>query len=91
MKKFSISCSSGTERPYGERNSERFQTYLTFSQECAKASVPDICSIPIQANNAGADQGVSFDLNEHGCQNWQGVECEEKYSSYGERRKNGAK
>ena len=43
---------------------EQFQSYLTFSQLYAKASFPDICSIPIQANNAGADQGVSFDLND---------------------------
>jgi hypothetical protein len=53
-----------TERPYGKRNSEQFQSCLTFSQLYAKASFPDICSIPIQANNAGADQGVSFDLND---------------------------
>ena len=34
------------------------------SQLYAKASFPDICSIPIQANNAGEVQGVSFDLND---------------------------
>jgi hypothetical protein len=43
---------------------QRFSGIATSSQECAKASFPDICSIPIQANNAGADQGVSFDLND---------------------------
>jgi hypothetical protein len=41
-----------------------FQRYLTFSQECAKASFPDICSIPIQANKARQIIGVSFDLND---------------------------
>jgi hypothetical protein len=35
-----------------------------FSQECAKASFPDICSIPIQANKARQIIGVSFDLND---------------------------
>ena len=33
------------------------------SQKCAKASVPDICSLPIQANKARHIMGVSFDLN----------------------------
>ena len=35
-----------------------------YSQECAKASVPDIFSIPIQANKARQIMGVSFDLND---------------------------
>jgi hypothetical protein len=35
-----------------------------FSQECAKAAVPDICSLPIQANRARQIMGVSFDLND---------------------------
>jgi hypothetical protein len=35
-----------------------------FSQLYAKASFPDICSIPIQANKARQIMGVSFDLNE---------------------------
>ena len=43
---------------------ERFQKNLSFSQECAKASFPDICSIPIQANKARQIIGVSFDLND---------------------------
>ncbi len=34
------------------------------SQECAKASFPDICSIPIQVNKARQIIGVSFDLND---------------------------
>jgi len=37
---------------------------FAFSQECAKASFPDICSIPIQANKARHIIGVSFDLND---------------------------
>jgi len=35
-----------------------------FSQECAKASFPDICPIPIQANKARQIIGVSFALND---------------------------
>jgi len=34
-----------------------------YSQECAKASVPDIFSIPIQANKARQIMGVSFQFN----------------------------
>jgi len=37
---------------------EQFQSYLTFSQLYAKATVPNICSIPIQASTAGDCQGV---------------------------------
>jgi hypothetical protein len=37
---------------------------IAFSQECAKASFPDICSIPIQVNKARQIIGVSFDLND---------------------------
>jgi hypothetical protein len=33
------------------------------SQECAKALVPDIHSIPTQANKAKQIMGVDFDLN----------------------------
>jgi hypothetical protein len=36
---------------------------ITFSQEYAKSSCRDICSIPIQANTAGEESGISFDLN----------------------------
>jgi hypothetical protein len=35
-----------------------------YSQLYAKASVPDICSIPIQANKAGQIIGLSFALND---------------------------
>ena len=34
-----------------------------FSQLYAKSSCPDIYLIPIQANTAKEDRGVSFDLN----------------------------
>jgi hypothetical protein len=37
---------------------------VEFSQECAKASFPDICPISIQANKARKIIGVSFDLND---------------------------
>jgi hypothetical protein len=35
-----------------------------FSQLYAKVSIPDIYLIPIQANNAGEGQGVSFQFND---------------------------
>ena len=41
-----------------------YSGHYDFSQLCAKASVPDICSIPIQANKARQIIGVSFDLND---------------------------
>jgi hypothetical protein len=37
---------------------------ISFSQLCAKASVPYICSIRIKANKAKQFIGVSFDLND---------------------------
>jgi len=37
---------------------------MKISQLYAKASFPDIYSLPIQANNTGEGQSVSFQLNE---------------------------
>jgi hypothetical protein len=35
-----------------------------FSQLHAKSSIPDICAILIQANNAGEDQRIYFHYND---------------------------
>jgi len=39
---------------------ERFYTYLTFSQLCAKASVSDVCLVTFEANKKEQIRGVSF-------------------------------
>ena len=38
--------------------------YVCFSQLYAKVSIPDIYLIPIQANNAVENQGISFQFND---------------------------
>jgi len=48
---------------YRTGNLKQLQIYFTSSQLYAKVSIPDICSIPIQANKARHIIGVTFDFN----------------------------
>jgi hypothetical protein len=54
--------------------------------EVNKASIFNICLVPLEANKRGADQERFFRFQRRGYQNWLGIEYEEEYSFYKEMR-----